>query len=153
MRYLAADVAAGRDIATALDRAATLMDIEAAVQFALAFGRVGLVGYCWGGLLTWRAAALVHGLSAAVPYYGGGTTTEQEIARHPNCPVMAHYAKEDHWIGLDTVETFAKAHPEVTVHLYDADHGFNCDHRGSYQKASADLARERTLAFLEDHLA
>jgi carboxymethylenebutenolidase len=96
---------------------------------------------------------LVQGLSAAVPYYGGGTTTEQEIARHPNCPVMAHYAKEDHWIGLDTVETFAKAHPEVTVHLYDADHGFNCDHRGSYQKASADLARERTLAFLEEHLA
>jgi carboxymethylenebutenolidase len=51
------------------------------------------------------------------------------------------------------VETFAKAHPEVAVHLYEADHGFNCDHRGSYQKASADLARERTLAFFDEHLA
>ncbi len=71
----------------------------------------------------------------------------------PKGAVMAHYAKQDHWIGLDTVESFAKAHPEVTVHLYEADHGFNCDHRGSYQKASADLARERTLAFFDEHLA
>ena len=139
----------------ALPDMAFMADVQAAVKYAhqTSGAKVGVVGYCWGGLLTWRAAALVQGLSAAVPYYGGGTTTEQEIARHPNCPVMAHYAKEDHWIGLDTVDTFAKAHPEVTVHLYDADHGFNCDHRGSYQKASADLARERTLAFLEEHLA
>jgi len=139
----------------ALPDMAFMADVQAAVKYAhqSSGAKVGILGYCWGGLLTWRAAALVQGLSAAVPYYGGGTTTEQEIARHPNCPVMAHYAKEDHWIGLDTVETFAKAHPEVTAHLYDADHGFNCDHRGSYQKVSADLARERTLAFLEEHLA
>jgi carboxymethylenebutenolidase len=65
--------------------------------------KVGIVGYCWGGLLTWRAAALVDGLSAAVPYYGGGSTTAEEIARHPKCPVMAHNAKQDHPIfeGLD----------------------------------------------------
>ena len=151
--YTQEDVQSGMTTRAKTDPAKVLLDVKAAVAEAGKGGKVGVVGYCWGGLLTWRAAALVQGLSAAVPYYGGGTTTEQEIARHPNCPVMAHYAKEDHWIGLDTVETFAKAHPEVTVHLYDADHGFNCDHRGSYQKASADLARERTLAFLEEHLA
>ena len=156
--YTPDDMQAGMALKTAIEALpdmAFMADVQAAVKYAqqTSGAKVGIVGYCWGGLLTWRAAALVQGLSAAVPYYGGGSTTSEEIARHPNCPVMAHYAKQDHWIGLDTVETFSKAHPEVAVHLYEADHGFNCDHRGSYQKVSADLARERTLAFFEEHLA
>jgi len=156
--YTSDDMQAGMALKAAIEALpdmAFMADVQAAVKYAqqTSGAKVGIVGYCWGGLLTWRAAALVQGLSAAVPYYGGGSTTSEEIARHPNCPVMAHYAKQDHWIGLDTVETFSKAHPEVAVHLYEADHGFNCDHRGSYQKVSADLARERTLAFFEEHLA
>ena len=156
--YTPDDMQAGMALKAAIEALpdmAFMADIQAAVKYALhtSGAKVGIVGYCWGGLLTWRSAALVEGLSAAVPYYGGGSTTAEEIARHPKCPVMAHYAKQDHWIGLDTVDMFAKAHPEVTVHLYEADHGFNCDHRGSYQKVSADLARERTLAFFEEHLA
>jgi carboxymethylenebutenolidase len=156
--YSPDDMQAGMALKAAIEALpdmAFMADIQAAVKYALhnSGAKVGIVGYCWGGLLTWRAAALVKGLSAAVPYYGGGSTTAEEIARQPNCPVMAHYAKQDHWIGLDTVDAFAKAHPEVTVHLYEADHGFNCDHRGSYQEVSAVLARERTLAFFEKHLA
>ena len=156
--YTPDDMQAGMALKAAIEALpdmAFMADVQAAVTYAhqTSGAKVGIVGYCWGGLLTWRAAALVQGLSAAVPYYGGGSTTAEEIARHPHCPVMAHYAKQDHWIGLDTVESFAKAHPEVAVHLYEADHGFNCDHRGSYQKASADLARERTLAFFDEHLA
>jgi carboxymethylenebutenolidase len=156
--YTPDDMQAGMTLKGAIEALpdmAFMADVQAAVNYAhqTSGAKVGIVGYCWGGLLTWRAAALVDGLSAAVPYYGGGSTTAEEIARHPKCPVMAHYAKQDHWIGLDTVEAFTKAHPEVTVHLYEADHGFNCDHRGSYQKASADLARERTLAFFEEYLA
>lgn len=156
--YTPDDMQAGMALKAAIEALpdmAFMADVQAAVKYAqqISGAKVGIVGYCWGGLLTWRAAALVQGLSAAVPYYGGGSTTSEEIARHPNCPVMAHYAQQDHWIGLDTVETFSKAHPEVAVHLYEADHGFNCDHRGSYQKVSTDLARERTLAFFEEHLA
>ena len=155
--YTPDDMQAGMALKAAIEALpdmAFMADIQAAVKYALhtSGAKVGIVGYCWGGLLTWRSAALVEGLSAAVPYYGGGSTTSEEIARHPKCPVMAHYAKQDHWIGLDTVDAFAKAHSEVAVHLYEADHGFNCDHRGSYQKVSADLARERTLAFFEEHL-
>ena len=156
--YTPDDMQAGMALKAAIEALpdmAFMADVQAAIEYAhqTSGAKVGIVGYCWGGLLTWRAAALVQGLSAAVPYYGGGSTTAEEIARHPNCPVLAHYAKQDHWIGLDTVETFAKAHPEVAVHLYEADHGFNCDHRGSYQKVSADLARTRTLAFFDEHLA
>ena len=129
-----------------------LQDLQAAVDYASKAGKVGIVGYCWGGLLTWRAAAEVSGLSAAAPYYGGGSTTPEEIARKPKVPVLAHFGKEDHWIPLDTVEALKKAHPEVEVHIYDCGHGFNCDQRGAYNAAAAKLAKERTLAFFAKHL-
>jgi carboxymethylenebutenolidase len=104
-------------------------------------------------LLTWRSACTLKGLSAAAPYYGGGVTTEAETARQPLVPVMAHFAEEDTWIPMDTVASFQKAHPEVTVHTYAAHHGFNCDQRGSWHAPSAQLARQRTLAFFKEHLA
>lgn len=129
-----------------------MQDIQAAVQYAAQAGKVGVVGYCWGGLLTWRAACLLQGISAAVPYYGGGITSETEIARTPKCPVLAHFGEKDHWIPLDGVEAFKRAHPEVEVHVYPANHGFNCDQRGAWDATAAQLARERTLAFFAQHL-
>jgi len=137
----------------ALPAPGVLQDLQAAVDYASKAGKVGIVGYCYGGLLTWRAAAQISGLSAAVPYYGGGSTTPAEIARKPKVPVLAHFGKEDHWIPLDTVEALKKAHPEVEVHTYDCGHGFNCDQRGSYNAPAAKLAKERTLAFFAKHLA
>jgi carboxymethylenebutenolidase len=137
----------------ALPAPGVLRDIQAAVRHAGQAGKVGIVGYCWGGLLTWRAACTVDGLSAAAPYYGGGMTTPDEIARKPKVPVMVHFGDQDHWIALESVEAFKKAHPEVEVHLYHANHGFNCDQRAAYDAAAAKLARERTLAFFAKHLA
>jgi carboxymethylenebutenolidase len=68
-------------------------------------------------------------------------------------PVQAHFGDQDHWIPLDSVEAFKKSHPEVEVHIYHANHGFNCDQRGSWDAPSAKLARERSLAFFTKHLA
>jgi carboxymethylenebutenolidase len=127
-------------------------DIQAAIDHAAQAGKVGIVGYCWGGLLTWRSACTLNGLAAAVPYYGGGVTTPDEVARKPKCPVLAHFGDQDHWIPLDSVEAFKKAHPEVEVHVYHANHGFNCDQRGSYNAEAAKVARERTLAFFAKHV-
>ena len=137
----------------ALPAPGVLPDIQAAIDHAAQAGKVGVVGYCWGGLLTWRAACLLKGLSAAAPYYGGGITTPAEIARSPRVPVLAHFGERDHWIPLDGVQALQKAHPGIEVHVYAADHGFNCDQRGSYDAAAAKLARERTLAFFARHLA
>lgn len=138
----------------ALPAPGVMVDIQAAIDHAatLSAGKVGIVGYCWGGLLTWRSACTLSGLSAAVPYYGGGVTTEAERVRQPKCPVLAHFAEQDQWIPMDTVEAFRAAQPSVQVHLYPAHHGFNCDHRGAWHAPSAALARERTLAFLAAHV-
>ena len=153
--YTEADMKEGMGLKAAVEALpapGVIADIQAAVDHAAQAGKVGIVGYCWGGLLTWRAAALVKGLSAAVPYYGGGVTTPEEAARQPQVPVLAHFGEQDHWIPLDTVAAFKQAQPAVEVQVYAANHGFNCDHRGSYDKASADLARERTLAFFAKHM-
>jgi carboxymethylenebutenolidase len=153
--YTEQDMNAGfalKNAVEALPAPGVLQDIQAAIAHAAQGGKVGVVGYCWGGLLTWRSACELSGLACAVPYYGGGMTTEAEVARAPKVPVLAHFGDQDHWIPLATVEAFKKAHPEVEVHVYDANHGFNCDHRGSYNAAAAKLARERTLAFFAKHV-
>ena len=157
--YSEADMGVGFGYKTAVEALplpGVLQDIQAAIDHAAAASggkKVGIVGYCWGGLLTWRAAGTLRGLSAAVPYYGGGVTTEAEIARQPQVPVLAHFAEEDKWIPMPSVHDFQQAHPAVTVCTYAAHHGFNCDQRGAWHAPSAQLARARTLAFFAEHLA
>lgn len=157
--YTPDDVAAGVALKASVEglpAPGVLPDIQAAIDYAAqanGAAKVGLVGYCWGGLLAWRGACLLSGVSAAVPYYGGGMTTAAEVTRTPRCPVLAHFASQDQSIPLAGVEAFKLAHPDVQVHLYPASHGFNCDHRSAYDATAAALARERTLAFLTRHLA
>lgn len=154
--YTPEDIQAGAALKAAVEALpapGVLQDVQAAINHAAQAGKVGIVGYCYGGLLAWRAACELQGLSSAAPYYGGGTTTiPAEVARQPKVPVLAHYGDRDKHIPVDAVQAFSQAHPGVTVHVYAADHGFNCDHRGSYDAAAAKLARERTLAFFSQHL-
>ena len=156
LAYSPPDIQAGAALKAqveALPAPGVVPDIAAAIEFAAQAGKVGMVGYCWGGLLTWRSACLQQGLSAAVPYYGGGMTVGAELDRNPRCPVLCHFGDQDHAIGMDTVQAFQSAQPKVEVKVYQAQHGFNCDHRGSYDAAAAALALERTLTFFARHLA
>ena len=158
MGYSDAEVKAGIQLkakAEALPAPGVLADVQGAIDYAAqASGgqKVAIVGYCWGGLWAWRAAALATGLSAAVPYYGGGMTQPAEIARQPKVPVMAHLSDNDGSVPLDGVQALQQAHPEVQVFLYPAHHGFNCDQRPAYDAAAAQQALERTLAFLAQHV-
>jgi carboxymethylenebutenolidase len=156
--YTETDMPRARELRAASSTDQALLDLAAAVAWARAQGaaKVGIVGFCWGGFLAWKAAQPNSGVpvEAAVPYYGGGIPAD--AAAHPGplgCPVMAHFGKTDPLIPLETVQAFMSAHPKVTTHLYDAGHGFNCDERGSFDPPSAQLARGRTLAFLSQHLA
>ncbi len=156
LAYTPDDIAAGLALKAqieALPAPGVLQDIQACMDHVLTLaGKVGLVGYCWGGLLTWRAACLLKGVGAAVPYYGGGMTQAGELARTAQAPVLAHFAQDDHSIPIEGVHRFRAAHPEVEVHLYPAGHGFNCDHRAAFDATAAAQARQRTLAFFDHHL-
>src|SRR4029079_6062481 len=88
----------------ALPAPGVLQDIQAAVDVVARAGKVGIVGYCWGGLLVWRAAEKVRGLSAAVAYYGGGMTVGTEPSRKPAVPTMAHFRDRDAPIAADSVK-------------------------------------------------
>lgn len=147
--YSPADIEKGMEIRAKTTSEDALRDIEAAREALATAGRVGVIGYCWGGFLAWLSATRLPGFSAAVVYYGGGIGAV--AAEAPRCPVLAHFGDKDQHIPLADVDKL-KAHANVEVHVYPADHGFNCDERGSYDKPSADKAQARTLAFLRREL-
>ena len=128
----------------------TMKDVGAAVQNIASAGKVGIVGYCWGGTVSWKAASDVPGLACAIPYYGGGVPGL--IGLKPKCPVLFHWGETDQSIPLEKAKEFAAAHKNQTHYFYAAGHGFNCDQRGSFNAESAKLARSRTLAFLAKHV-
>ena len=148
--YTPEDIASGRDIRAKVPAEGALKDAEAAIKAASAAGKVGIVGYCWGGLVTWLAAGKLSGLVCAVPYYGGGILDNAEL--EPKVPLMAHFGDRDQHIPVDGVKKLAEKHRKHQVFIYSADHGFNCDHRGSYDAAAAKHARERTLGFFRKHV-
>jgi len=143
--YDADDVKQGREIRGKIAFEPALSDIAAAMGFLAGAGKVGVVGYCWGGSLAWLAATRLNP-AAAVCYYGGNIHEYRN--EQPTCPVMFHFGEEDTGIPVDQVKEIAAAHPQHELHSYPAGHGFNCDMRGSYDAESAEVARERTLAFL-----
>ena len=148
--YTPSDIARGRELKARATVDVALRDIAAARDAVADSGKVGVIGYCWGGYIAWMSASRLPGFACAVPYYGGGML--EAAGEHPRCPVLAHFGERDQAIPVAGVRDFAKAHPEVQVFIYAADHGFNCDQRASYDPASAKLARERTLAFLREHI-
>lgn len=140
------DIAEGRAIRGKIAWDQALADISAALGFVAGAGKVGVVGYCWGGSLAWLAATRLNP-AAAVCYYGGNIHEFRN--EQPSCPVMLHFGEEDGGIPLDHVKAVAEAQPEAEVYTYPhAGHGFNCEMRGSYHPESAGIARERSLAFL-----
>jgi carboxymethylenebutenolidase len=148
--YTAADIARGRELKAMAVTDAALKDIAAARDALADCGKVGILGYCWGGFIAWMSACRLDGYACAVPYYGGGML--EAVGETPRCPVLAHFGERDMVIPVDGVRQFAAAHPAAQIHIYAADHGFNCDQRGSYDAAAAALARERTLRFLRQHV-
>jgi carboxymethylenebutenolidase len=139
----------GRELVTKLGLDNALRDIRATANYLLTFGPVGAVGYCWGGSVAWACATRLG--IPAVGYYGGRTI--QLMHEKPQAPCMLHFGARDQHIPLGDVTKLRYAHQSVPMHVYEAGHGFNCDDRaGSYDKAAADLALQRTLDFFKAHL-
>ncbi len=127
-----------------------LSDVQACVKALGSHGKVGVVGYCFGGLLTWLSACRLSGISGCSAYYGGGIVNH--VSENANCPVIMHFGEKDEHIPMNEVEEITSTLSDVKVYVYDADHGFNCDHRSSYDQKSASEAKKRTLDFFDLNL-
>ena len=143
-------IEAGRDIRTKVPLDGTLADLKAAIDYAKQFGKVGVVGYCWGGGLAFLSATRLDGVAAAVGYYGGLVAAHAQ--EKPRVPVLLHFGDSDQSIPMSDVEKVKKARPDVTIHVYKAGHGFSCDERGSYDAAASKTALERTLKFFAEKI-
>jgi carboxymethylenebutenolidase len=157
LKYEGEDMQGAYALYAKLNPATALLDVGAAYGWAKESGRgIGVIGYCYGGFMSWLTATRGETLKmqpcCCVGYYPGGIG--QVASEEPSCPVMLHFGAEDSHIGQDQIEVVRSAHPEVKIFVYEgAGHGFNCDARSSYDAPSSSLARERSLAFLKSHIA
>jgi carboxymethylenebutenolidase len=124
-----------------------LDDIKASLTLLEGLPAVTL-GFCFGGYLSWLAAASLPALRGAVGYYPTGIAADASLALVPKCPVMLHFGEKDAFLPPAAVEAVRAAHAGQRIYTYAADHGFECSGRPIYDKAAADLAQSRTSAFL-----
>ena len=149
--YTPQDIEVGRGIMQKMKFEDALKDVEAARQHVASAGKAGIIGYCWGGSLSFKSACNVNGLACAVAYYGGAIPAL--INEKPKCPVLFNWGETDASIPLEKAKEVAEAHKGQTHYFYPgAGHGFNCEQRGSYNAEAAKLARSRTLEFLKKHI-
>ena len=129
------------------DFGAFLRDTAAAIGELKAVGPVSIMGFCLGGTVAFAAACNLDGLFSAVCYYGGFIAKMAD--QKPKIPTQMHFGALDAHIPLSDVETIRKKRPECEVYVYEgADHGFNCDQRGSYNKEAAALAWQRSMDWI-----
>jgi carboxymethylenebutenolidase len=154
------DESRAREMLRSLDAEETLDRLAAAVPFLSGHpestGKVGAIGFCWGGGYANQLAAAGTSLAASVPYYGRQLPVEQV----PNitAALLLQYAGLDERInaGIADYEAALKANNKTyEIHIYEgASHAFNNDTNAArYNKEAADLAWSRTVAFLKEHLA
>jgi carboxymethylenebutenolidase len=131
-------------------KAQELANMAACIAVIKHAGKVGVVGYCWGGLCTYWAACELP-VAAASSYYGGGIVNH--LDKTPKARTIFHFGEKDTHIPLvGAVDKIQAAFPAGTYYTYPAGHGFNCTERADYHPESARLARQRTLDLFREKL-
>jgi carboxymethylenebutenolidase len=144
------DFTTARETMDALDLEQSVLDMKAAADFARSAGKVGIVGFCWGGSMADLAAC--NGLvDVGISYYG--RMTVEWLDKQPTCPMMYHYGETDQLIPSQIIEKIQRARKGKVYVWGSADHGFNCKDRPQYHKTAATGAMEATLKFLNEHIA
>ena len=143
------DLTHGRELRGEIGWDNPLLDVRAAAESLRSAGKVGVVGYCFGGSVAWLAATRLE-VDAAVGYYGGQVA--DFVEEDPRCPVMLHFGETDVFIPIESVDKIAERRPDIPLYRYPAGHGFNCEPRSDYHEESARLARSRTLDFIHQHI-
>jgi carboxymethylenebutenolidase len=144
-------ISRGRELALALGWEQPLLDVAAAARALERQGRVGYVGYCWGGSISFLAGCRLDAVACAAIYYGRHIV--DFLGERPRCPLLMHFGAEDALIPAENVAKVRAAFPEVPVFVYEgAGHGFNCDRRADFRAGAAMLAFARTLDLFARHL-
>jgi carboxymethylenebutenolidase len=145
------DVKRGVAVVSQLKPGNTLRDLQATANELANSGKVGVVGYCYGGTMAWVAAAKLDAIACAASYYGGGLSRQLNLA--PRVPIILHFGEQDGGIPMSEVDKVRQTFPALPVFVYaQAGHGFNCNLRESYHVESAQLARSRTLELFAEHI-
>lgn len=149
----------GRSLQGSMDRAKIEQDFIAAAKFLkaheLSNGKLGAVGFCFGGyIVNMLAAAVPDTLNAGVPFYG--SPAAKELRKNIKAPLLIQLAELDTRINEswpDYEADLKAAGVKYTMHLYpQCNHGFHNDSTGRYDERNAALAWDRTLAFFKEHL-
>jgi carboxymethylenebutenolidase len=139
-----------RDAVAKLTEPMLLADLGASTKAAAEGGAVVHIGYCWGGAIAYMAACKVPGVAGAVCYYGTRIIQYCETML-PTVPVQYHFGANDRSIPPEAITKIKAAHPVGLFYVYpDADHGFTCSERPTYNDGAKNLAKQRTLDFLDD---
>ena len=145
------DFQKGKETRGSLNDEGIQNDVQAAIDEAAKAGKVGIVGYCFGGYVSWLAACKCNGLSAASTFYGGGIHAKREDT--PKVPVILNFGDNDGGIPLSQDHDIKEANPEIPCYVYDeAGHGFCCDDRESYNQGACERAHKRTLDHFASHV-
>jgi carboxymethylenebutenolidase len=135
----------------ALSDTQVFADIQAAVAAAGPVGKVAISGFCTGGSWAWRAAAKFD-FPAQVNFYGSHIPALIDLV--PRCPTILHYGEQDRLAPPSDIERIRARHPAVELHLYPgAGHAFENVEQASHDAVAADLAWQRSIAFMERHVA
>ncbi|MGC2078138.1 MAG: dienelactone hydrolase family protein [Xanthobacteraceae bacterium] len=150
--YTPDEIANARKFVANQDWGAMLRDVQAAIDELKKSGPVAIMGFCMGGTISFLAACKLNGLSAAVCYYGGQIAKNAD--EKPKAPTQMHFGEDDASIPMSDVALIKeKRGRDCEIFVYPhAQHGFNCDERGSYNAEAAKLAWERSMAFLAKHV-
>ncbi len=148
LTYFEDDINKGFKLKEMLRWDSVLEDVEAAANLvkSMADVKLAVVGYCYGGSVAWRASTRLDNFQSSICYYGAQIAEFAD--EKPRCPVMLHFGSKDIYIKPEHILAISAKRPEVTIHIYEADHGFNCGDRGNYNATCADLAFSRSIEFI-----
>jgi len=154
-----------------VDTRRAMLDIQTVVAWAqgqVAQGRVGILGFCWGGLLAWHAACTMPQVFAVASFYGGGMTDPQVRSGRPMCPVLVHLPSKGLFMTPESMDAFVavqrdqpEAHlladpgaksPVVQIEQYDAAYGFDDVGSRQHDRVASQAARLKTSAFFDKYL-
>jgi carboxymethylenebutenolidase len=150
--YDETDFALARETRGKLKDDGILADVDAAAKHVASAGKVGLIGYCFGGYVAWISGCNLDSLAATVACYGGGVAG-RAANDTPKVPIQMHFGDKDHAIPMGDVQKIRDAHPDVSTFIYDdSGHGFCCEERDVHNASARARCHARSLEFIGAHM-